>query len=162
MEMVVFIVIFIIAWKIGLIIMNKIDLFLEKDQNYPISILENREDIIKIACENPIVLTSIFQKIEKHEKEFKEISFHFYTGCREDSEKAFANGSYDIIILMKEPSLKDYGCYRKKKKSFIPTSLSYPLSGVVIEPIEKQNKDMYIFLNEKYITENKRKIFSNM
>ena len=135
---------------IGFIIMNKMDAFLEKSKQR--STLKNREEVIRIVCENPIMLSYIFEKIEKNKKELDGIFFCFYTGCREDIEKILENGKYDIILLMREPSDKTYEYYEKKISSFAPASISEPLTGMKIEPIENQKATMYVLWNKKYIT----------
>ena len=154
MEMIMLLLIFIIIGMIGFIMMNKIDAFLE--QSKQIDVLKNREDVIRIVCENPIMLPYISEKIEKNKKEFNGIFFHFYTGCREDIE----NGNYDIILLMGEPSAREYEHYEKKTSSFVPASISELLTGMIIEPVENQKAIMYVLWNEKYITETKRKMIS--
>lgn len=160
MEMVMLLLVFIIIGMIGFAIMKKVDTFLEENQSRQMDALKNREDVIRIVCENPIMLPYISEKIEKNKKEFNGISFHFYTGCREDIEKALENGNYDIILLMGETSAREYEHYEKKTSSFVPGSISELLTGMIIEPIENQKAIMYVLWNEKYITETKRKMIS--
>lgn len=162
MEAIMLLLIFILIGFIGFIIMKNVDAFFEERRNGQMYAIENREDIIRIVCENPIMLPYVSKKIEEQKKEFKRISFCFYTGCRDDIEKALADGNYDIALFIGEPGAGEDGCYRKKISSFVPASIYESLTGLDIEPVESERTVMYVLWNEKYITEIKRKMISVM
>lgn len=122
--------------------------------------MENRENQIKIGCENPIMLSSLSEKIENHKQEFAGNSFSFYTGCREEIVQFLNEGNCDIVLLLGEMMVENYRYNIKKLSSFIPSSVYEPLTGIPIEPIENQSAVMYILWNEKYMTETKRKLIS--
>lgn len=161
METVVLLLFFIVIGITGFII-KKLDVFHEENRKQEKCALESRENVIKIACENPIMLSSVSDALEKTAKEFKETSFYFYTGCRTDMQRMLENGSADIILLMEEMHVEDNGSYGKKIGSFFPSSLSEPLTGLTIEPIEKQQMVMCVLWNKKHITEKQRELISNI
>lgn len=162
METIVLLLALIIIGIIGFTIMKKLDDFLKKSRHQQKYVLENRKDVIKIACENPIMLSSVSTALEKISKEFKKTSFYFYTGCRTDIQKMMENESVDIILLMEEIDVRNNESYGEKVSSFVPSSLPELLTGLTIEPIENQQMVMYVLWNERHITEKQRKLLSNI
>ncbi|MCI7813057.1 MAG: hypothetical protein SO016_08535 [Lachnospiraceae bacterium] len=153
MESIVLILVFIIVGIAGFGVMKKVDLFLAESCVVQKHISEGKENVIKIACENPIMLTSVCEALDKMAEEFRETSFCFYTGGRDDIQKMIENESVDIVLLMEEMDGNINSLYGKKQSFFVPASLEEPLTGLKIEPIEHQRMMMYVLWNERHITE---------
>ena len=71
MEMVVLLLIFIITGSMGFLVMKKLDTDLAKIRRQPEYITESREDVIKIVCENPNMLSTVASALDQMPKEYK-------------------------------------------------------------------------------------------
>ena len=71
MESIVLILVFIIVGIAGFGVMKKVDLFLAESCVVQKHISEGKENVIKIACENPIMLTSVCEALDKMAEEFR-------------------------------------------------------------------------------------------
>ncbi len=162
MELVVLLLVFIGVGMIGFFVVKKWDAFLEENRKPSMSTSENREDVIKIACENPIMLSAVTEAVGKTLKEFQKTSFYFYTGSGTDVRKMLENEKADMIFVMEEPGDKDKEQYGEKESSFVPASLSEPFTGLTIEPVERERKVMYALWREERITEKGRKLLSKI
>ena len=88
METVVLLLIFIITGSMGFLVMRKLDAALAKIRRQPEYITESREDVIKIVCENPIMLSSVAAALDQMPKEYKKkTSFCCDTASKEDIQK---------------------------------------------------------------------------
>ena len=74
MEIAVLLLVLFAIGMISFLIIKKLDISLEKQQNQESCSSENREHVIKIACENPIMLSSVSDAFEKGGKELKDLS----------------------------------------------------------------------------------------
>lgn len=164
METVVLLLVFIIIGIMGYIVMNKLGASLEEIQRCRDSERAGGMDIIRIACENPTMLSAVSCAVDKMLGEFRKISFCFYTGCRDDIQKMLENGNADIVLLTEEGDIGigKSGEYGKKVSSFVPISLMEPLTGLRIEPVEKQQMAMYVIWQERHMTEEQRRLLSNI
>lgn len=140
---------------LGFTAMKKLDVFLAENVQKE-SHLKCGENIIKIACENPIMLSSVSEKLETFSKECKQISFYFFTGCRTDLRRMLENESVDLVLLMEDMNVGDKESYGKKVSTFFPSSLSEPMTGFKVEPLENQQMNMYVLWKETHITEKQR------
>lgn len=160
MEVVVLLLVFIGIGVVGFFAVKKWDAFLEKNQEQSMGRIEGRKDVIKIACENPIMLSAVSDAVGKTFKEFQKTSFYFYTGSGTDIRKMLENGKADMIFLMEEPEVEEKEQYGKKESSFVPFSLTEPFTGLTIEPVESERKVMYALWREERITEKGRRLLS--
>lgn len=154
--------VFAIIGIIGFLVMKKVDVYLETSQNRSKDTLKSNKDVIRIACENPIMLTSISEALENTSKEFADILLYFYTGCASDIQKMLEDERADIILLLEDADMGKQGDYGRKASTFVPNSMTEPLTGLTIEPIESQQATMYVFWNERHITEKQRKLLFNI
>lgn len=162
MELVVLLLVFIGIGMIGFFAVKKWDVFLEENRKPSTSTKESREDIIKIACENPIMLSAVSEAVGKDAKEFQRTSFFFYTGSGTDVRNMLEKEKADMIFLMEEPKEEEKKQYGEKESSFVPASLSEPFTGLAIEPVESKRKVMYALWKEECITEKGRKLLSKI
>lgn len=160
MEAAILLPILILGAIIGFFILKKADVFLEEGQNRENDAVKSGENVIKIACENPVMLPFITEKIDRQKREFSKISFYLFTGCREDIEKTLESGSCDLILLMGEAKAEEYKGFHKEVGYFIPSYVYEPLTELKIEPVEKNRMIMSVLWNEKNITETKRRLIS--
>ena len=162
MESAVLVVIFLAIGIMGFLMIRELDAFLGENMSSRQSMPGSGEEVIKIACENPIMLSSVSAAFEKSPKDVRKISFCFYTGCKTDIERMIENESVDIVLLMEKMDIPNDKKYEEKVSSFTPSSLKEPLTGLVIEPIQMEQREMYVLWNERRITEKQRKLISNM
>ena len=66
------------------------------------------------------------------------------------------NESVDIILLMERLDAGITEEYGEKISSFLPHSLSEPMTGFVIEPLDDQQMNMYVVWKKEHITEKQR------
>lgn len=159
METVVLILVLLMIGCTGFWIVKKIDIFTEiSSQEKHIS--ENRETVIRIACENPIMLPSLSCALEKASGELERTSFYLYTGCRTDIRKMLEDGSADIVILMEKEADDLTEGIEKRVSSFTPSSLWDPSTGLQVEPAKSGSRRMYVLLNPRYAGEKQRILFS--
>lgn len=162
MEGLAWLLIFIAIGIMGFIMVKKVDDYTEEIRNQKQDTLKSREDIIKIACENPMMLSCVSKAIEKKEKDFKKTSFYFYTGCEADLWRMLEHENVDMILLMEKPDIVNKEDYGEKESSFVPSSMPEPTTGLTVEPIENQQESMYVLWNENRITEGMQKLLSNI
>lgn len=162
MEIAVLLLVLFAIGMISFLIIKKLDISLEKQQNQESCSSENREHVIKIACENPIMLSSVSDAFEKGGKELKDLSVYYYTGSRPDIQKMLEDKRVDILLLLEDETMDKDKCYGKKVSSFLPAALSEPMTGLSIEPVEHQEMVMYVLWNECCITEKQRKLLFNI
>ena len=159
MEAVVLILVLLMIGGIGFWVVKKIDVFTEiSSQEKHIS--ENRETVIRIACENPIMLPSLSSALEKTSGELERTSFYLYTGSRADVREMLENGSTDIALLMEKTEEELAEGIEKKVSSYTPASLWDPSTGLQVEPVRSGQRRMYVLLNRKYAGEKQRLLFS--
>lgn len=159
METVVLILVLFMIGGTGFWIVKKMDTFTEiSSQEKHIS--ENRETVIRIACENPIMLPSLSNALEKTSGELERTSFYLYTGCRADIRKMLEDGSADIALLMEKTDEDMEETLEKKVSTFIPASLWDPSTGLQVEPAKYGQRRMYVLMNAKYAGDKQRLLFS--
>ena len=155
MTTIVLLLFFVGMLILGFAAMKKLDVFLAENAQKD-SGMKSGENVIRIVCENPIMLSSVLEKLETFSKECKEISFYFFTGCRTDIQRMLENDSVDLVLLMEDMNVGDKESYGKKVSTFFPSSLSEPMTGFTVEPLENQQMNMYVLWKEKHITEKQR------
>lgn len=158
METVVLLLVFFAAGIIGYLFMKKVDCFTEENGNLNHNGVDSADNVIKVVCENPNMLSGIILKTDNMEKELK--SLCFYTGSREDIEKSLEKEDYDILLLTEEPNAPVYESYESKKGYYVPSSLTDQNIGFTINPVEGKQREMYILWKEEPLTETKRKLIS--
>lgn len=87
METVVLMLVFIAIGCVGFFVMKKLDTGLEEIRNQSQNASEHREDVIKIACENPIMLSSVAAVLDSNSEKFKATSFIFIQEAERISRK---------------------------------------------------------------------------
>lgn len=162
METAVLLLGFVIIGVTGCIIAGRIDVFLERSRNRQEDLSENRDSVIRIACENPMMLFSFSHALNKSSKEFEGASFCFYTGSKADIQGMMDEEDIDIVLLMEEPDMENREHYGEKVSSFVPATLPEPVTGVGIEPIVNQKRAMYVLWNKRHITGKQQKALSDM
>ena len=163
MEIIEFLLLFLIIGILGFLLMKKTGMFLEEveeNRNLLKSVPQPGEQSIAIACENPVMLSAINCALEKSSNELHGISYRFYTGDRKEIQKMLEEHRVDVILLLEKADLKEKGNYGEKTGSFAPFTLSESLTGIIIEPVRKEQTTMYVFWDEGRITENQRKLLS--
>lgn len=160
MEAIAYLLVFIIVVTVGFLAMKKLDIFMDENQREQQNQSECTNEIIKIACENPIMLSYVVEIIERQHKALETVAFEFYTGCREDIRQKQL--SYDIIMLMTEPEYGAFPDCEHKEGMFHPSFAVEPFTNQKVKPIEKQKSLLYILWNEKNMTEAKRTLVSMM
>lgn len=155
MNIIVLLLFFLGMAILGFAIMKKLDVFLINNVQSK-NDMNSEKNVIRIACDNPIMLTSILEKLETFSREYKEISFYFFTGYRTDIKKMLENESIDLVFLMEDMNIGDKECYGKKVSSFFPQPLTEPITGFTIEPLENQQMNMYVLWKKTHITEEQR------
>ncbi|MDY3918294.1 MAG: hypothetical protein SOZ59_04730 [Candidatus Limivivens sp.] len=161
---------FLAVGGMGFFFMRKLDGFLEENRCRQETDSVNGGEILRLACENPMMLASVTGAVEKAAEEFRETSFYFYTGGREELQKMLENERVDVILLMEEPeemrqNVQKYGKiggYERRKSFFIPAALTEPSTGLRIEPIENHRRVMYILWNERTISEKQRRLLASV
>lgn len=159
MYKIILLLIFIVWIVLSFIAMKKLDSFLRENVRSE-SDLKNGENVIKIACDNPIMMSSVSEKLDTFSKEHKDISFSFYTGSQTRLRRMLENESVDIILLMERLDAGITEEYGEKISSFLPHSLSEPMTGFVIEPLDDQQMNMYVVWKKEHITEKQRVLIS--
>ena len=137
METVVLLLVFFAAGIIGYLFMKKVDCFTEENGNLNHNGVDSADNVIKVVCENPNMLSGIILKTDNMEKE-----------------------DYDILLLTEEPNAPVYESYDSKKGYYVPSSLTDQNIGFTINPVEGKQREMYILWKEEPLTETKRKLIS--
>lgn len=150
---IILLLVFLAMGIVGLFVMKRLDVFLMKNIHINPE-KRDEENIIRIACENPIMISSLLEKAEPMLGEYNKTSFYLYTGHRTDIKKLLENESVDIVLLMEDMHIEHMGNYEKKISSFFPHSLLEPMTGFTIEPLENQQMSMYILWKKKLLQKN--------
>lgn len=162
METIVIFSIFFIIVIIGLIAVKQVDAYMEKISVNQNEDMEIRENMIKIACENPVMMSSVSKAIEKEAKKLQDTSFVFYTGSRTDIQKMMKNEIVDIILLMNEAGIDNNENYGEKVSSFVSCSLEEATTGILIEPVNRNRTVMYVLWDKSHITEKHSLLLANI
>lgn len=140
-------------------VMDKIDEFIERNQ-IAVNSKENKEKrSISIACENPIMVGSIVDAMEKVSKSNEEVSFYLYTGSKTDILSGIKNDSIDMAILREmtgrsiedrdESDEEDYKCI---SVPLMPAAIAVREIAMTVQPLQMEAAQIHILWKNKEIS----------
>lgn len=162
MEKAVLVFVVLMIGILGLGIMKRLSLFIGECHKQMEPSIDAGEDVIRIACENPIMLSCVTNALEEIAKEFEQTTFCFYTGGKKEIRRMLEEERIDIALLMGEMGEELSGNFQKRESSFAPSALLEPFTGLPVKPIEDRRKVMYVLWNERHVTKKQLRLLSNL